>query len=60
LVGARSPLSAATNPVEAIDDVVNLLTCYQSADALQVAVAATDEIYLLDDIIVIYSHIYEL
>ena len=60
LVGARGGLPATADAVEFADDIVNLLTHHQGADALQVAVAALDEIHLLDDIIIVSRHVNQL
>jgi hypothetical protein len=60
LVGAGSSLRTAANAVQPADDIVYLLTCHQSADALQVAVASAYEEYLLDDIVVVHRYVYHL
>jgi hypothetical protein len=40
-----------------LNDVVNLLSRHQSADALQVAVAAANEEHLLDNVVVIHCYV---
>lgn len=60
LVGTGGAFRATANAVQAEDDVVNLLASHQLADALQVAVAATKEEYLLDDVVLVGSHVNQL
>jgi hypothetical protein len=57
LVGAGCALAAAVYAVETGYYVVYLLAGYQSANALQVAVAASQERYLLDYVVVIGHYI---
>ena len=60
LVGTGGELIAAADAVEFLDHVVNLLAGHQAADALEVAVAAAQKEYLLDDAVVINGHINQL
>ena len=60
LVGARCAFCTATYAVEALDDIVNMLPTHQRADALQVSVAASKKEHLLDDVVLISSHVDEL
>ena len=53
LVGTGCGFIATTDAVEAGDDIVDLLTTHQFADALQVAMTATKEKDLLDDIVLV-------
>jgi len=57
LVGTRGALGAASDAIELMDDIVDALTCDQLADTLKVAVAPSEEKHLLDDIILVGSHI---
>ena len=47
LIGAGGLLHAAANTLNSGDDVVNIAALNQSSDALQVAVAAADELNIL-------------
>ena len=60
LVGAGGRFTAAADAVEFLDDVVDFLAGDQAADALEVSVASAYEEDLLDDALVINSHIDEL
>ena len=60
LVGTGGALHTAAYAVEAGNDVVDSLSAHQLADALQVAVTATEEEYLLDDIVLVGGHVDEL
>ena len=51
---------AAADAVQFADDIVNLLTCHQTTDPLQVTVATAQKGDLLDDAVVIDRHIDEL
>lgn len=53
LVGARSDFVAAADSVEFAYDVVDFLSCDEVAYALGVAVAASEEEHLLDDVVVV-------
>ena len=57
MVWTRRVLGAAADAVDTLDNVVDMLTAHQLADALQVAVASTQEEYLLDDIVFVGSHV---
>ena len=59
LVGTRGALVSTTDAVDAGDDIVDLLTTHQLADALEVAVTAAQEEDLLDDIVLIGSYVDE-
>lgn len=60
LIGAGSLFCATTDAVDFLDDIIYLLSCNESADALQIAVASAYEKHLLDDVVVIDSHINQL
>ena len=51
LIGAGGRSAAAANAFNLSDDLVHIHTFYQLADALQVAVAAADEVEVLDLVI---------
>ncbi len=59
LVGAGGGFVAAADAAEFGDHVVDFLAGDEAADALQVAVAATEERDLLDDVVVVGRHIDE-
>jgi hypothetical protein len=59
LVGARCGFVAAADSVEFADDIVDFLSGDEAADALSVAVAASEEEHLLDDIVIIGCHVDE-
>ena len=59
LVGAGGAFAAAVYSVEAGYYVIYLLAGYQAAYALKVAVAAAQERYLLDDVVVIGHYVYQ-
>ena len=48
LIGAGGSLGAAGNTLNAGDDLVDIHAFHQSGDALQVAVAAAEELNILD------------
>ena len=60
LVWTGGALSTTADAVQAGDDVVDALTSYQLADALQVAIAAPQEEYLLDDVVFVGCDVNEL
>ena len=60
LVGAGGRLRATADAIDALDDIVNLLTSNQLADALQIAIATAQEEYLLDDVVLVGSDVYQL
>lgn len=60
LVGAGSPFRATTDAVQFRDDIIDLLSCNESADALQIAIASAHEKHLLDDVVVVNCHINQL
>ena len=53
LVGTGRALGTAADAVELADDIIDVLSAHQLADALQIAVAATQEEHLLDDVVLI-------
>jgi len=57
LVWAGGVLGTAAHAVKPLDDVVNLLSAHQLTDALQIAVAASEEENLLDDVVLVSSHV---
>jgi len=59
LVGAGGAFAAAVYSVEALYYVIYLLTLYEAAYSLKVAVAAAQECYLLDYIVVIGHYVYQ-
>ena len=59
VVGSRCAYASAVYAVQAGYDIVYLLAGHQSAYALQVAVAAAQECYLLYDVVVIGHYVYE-
>ena len=50
-------LGTAADAVDLGDYIIDLLTAYQLADALEVAIAAAQEEYLLDHVVLIGSHV---
>ena len=60
LVGARCRFIAAADAIQLANDIVDFLTCHQTTDSLQVAVATAIKGDLLNDAIVIDRHIDEL
>lgn len=60
LVGTGGALGATADAVKTLHDVVNMLAANELADALQVAVAASEEEYLLDDVVFVGCHINQL
>ena len=60
LVRTRRSFNATANAIQASNHIVNLLTSHQLADALQVSITPTQKEYLLDDVVLIGSHIYQL
>ena len=58
LVGAGGTFAAAVYTVKAGNYVVYLLAGYKAAYSLQVAVAASQECYLLDYVVVIGHYVY--
>lgn len=60
LVGTGGGLAATAYAVEARDDVVDVLSAHQLADALKVATASAEEEDLLDDVVLVGRHVYEL
>ena len=60
LVGTRRKFIPATDSIEFVNHVVNLLACHQTADALQITMATAIKEDLLYDAIVIDSHINQL
>ena len=57
MVGAGGGLDAAADAVQFVDDVVDVLSAHQLADALEVAVASAEEENLLDDVVLVGSHV---
>ncbi len=60
LVGTGGALAATAYAVEARDDVIDMLSAHQLADALQVATASAQEEDLLDDVVLVGRHVNEL
>ena len=60
LIGARGAAHTAMDAIELADDIVDVLTGHQLADALQVAITASYEEDLLDNVVLIGRHIYQL
>ena len=60
MVWTGGALSTTADAVQAGDDVVDALTSYQLADTLQVAIAAPQEEYLLDDVVFVGCDVNEL
>ena len=59
LVGAGGAFAAAVYAVKAGNYIVYLLAGHQSANALKVAVAASQERYLLDYIVITCHYVYQ-
>ena len=53
LIGTGCTLGTAADTVDLGDHIIDLLTAYELADALEVAVAASKEEHLLDDIVLV-------
>ena len=60
LIGTRGALYTTADAVQTWYHVVNVLASHQLADALQVAIAATQEEYLLDDIVLVCCDVNQL
>jgi len=60
LVGARCRFIAAADAIQLANDIVDFLTCHQTTDSLQVAVATAIKGDLLDDTVVIDCNVDEL
>ena len=58
LVGAGGAFATAVYSVEAGYHIIYLLACYQAAYSLKVAVAASQERYLLDYIVITGHYVY--
>ena len=59
LIRTRCWTTVAADVFDSFDDILGLLSDNEFRDALKVAVATTDEIALLDDIVVVESHMNE-
>ena len=57
LVRTGCALCAAADAVDFPHDIIDVLTANQLADALQVAVAAAEEEYLLNDVVLVGSDV---
>ena len=57
LIGAGCVLVTATHALKLADHVAGLHALDQDGDALQVAVAATHELHITDDIIIVQHHV---
>jgi len=57
LIRARGNLIAASDAFQLVDNVVDFLSLHQSADALEVSVATAEERHILDDVVIIGSHV---
>ena len=53
LIRARGAACTAMDAIELADDIVDVLTGDQLADALQVAIATTHKEHLLDDVVLV-------
>ena len=60
LIRAGGSLRSTSDAVQSGNHVVNLLTPHQLADALQITITPTQEEHLLDDVVFIGRHIYQL
>ena len=60
LVGTRRRFIPATDSIKFVNHVVNLLACHQTADALQITMAAAIKKDLLYDAVVFNGHINQL
>lgn len=60
LVGAGGALSATPDAIELMDYIVDALATNQLAHTLQVAIAASEEKHLLDDVVLISGHVDQL
>ena len=60
LVGTGGALGTTADAVQAGDDIVYTLASHQLTDALQVAIASTQEEHLLDDIVLVGCYVNEL
>ena len=60
LIRTRGALYTTADAVQTWYHVVNVLASHQLADALQVAIAATQEEYLLDDIVLVCCDVNQL
>ena len=57
LVRTRCILDTTANAIQTTNHIVNLLPSHQLTDTLQVSIAATQEKYLLDNVVLIGCHI---
>lgn len=57
LIGTRGAAHTTVDAIEFADNVVDMLTDDQLADALQIAIASTHKEYLLDDIVLVGSDV---
>ena len=57
LIRARGALGTAADAVDLGDYIIDLLTAYQLADALEVAIAASKEEHLLNNIVLVDSYV---
>ena len=53
LIGARGAAHTTVDAIEFADDIVDVLTGDQLADALQVTIATTHKEHLLDDVVLV-------
>jgi hypothetical protein len=60
LVRTRGTLDATADAIQSSNHIVNFLTCYQLADALQVTIAPAQKEYLLDNVMLIGCHVNQL
>lgn len=60
LVGTRCGFIAAADAIQFTNDIIDFLTCHQTTDPLQVAVATAKKGDLLNDALVIDGHVDEL
>jgi len=57
LVGARGVLGTTADAVNLLHNIIDMLSSNQLADTLQVPITTSEEEYLLDDVVLIGSHI---
>ena len=57
LIRARSRFRSTANTVKTSDNIVDLLATDQFANALKITITTTNKEHLLDDIILIGSHV---
>lgn len=58
LIRTGSVFGATADAINTLDDIVYLLTTQQLANSLEVAIATTKEKHLLNNVVLVASHIY--